>query len=386
MPLQHFPHFSDFPTQGQKTKIQPKNTKDRRKRLPMSTICHTRKCSHAHAEQPTTRQKSTTKHTPTEKHLPSTSRTRHLPHFSDFSTQGQKTKIQPKNTKDRRKSLPMSTICHTRKCSHANAEQPTTRQKSTTKHTPTEKHLPSTSRTRSPSPPLKRIFYPGSKDKIQPKNTKDRRKRLPMSTICHTRKCSHAHPELSYQQHATKARQNTHRQKNTFPPPRALARHLPHSSEFSTQGQKTRFNQKTQKTVASACRCLPFVTRESVPTRTLNYEYQQQAKFRFFFKQAKKARQNTHRQKTLSLRSEPHERHSTEKDKLSPLSRNAICLSWSNKAKDDSRTTPEDVIARKTREMGGARPSCSGPGRPRTRVRSAKQFPRTARNSKQGEG
>ena len=71
MPLQHFPHSSDFSTQGQKTKIQPKNTKDRRKRLPMSTICHTRKSSHAHPEQPTTRQKSTTKHTPTEKHLPS---------------------------------------------------------------------------------------------------------------------------------------------------------------------------------------------------------------------------------------------------------------------------------------------------------------------------
>ena len=223
----------------------------------------------------------------------------HFPHFSDFSTQGQNTKIQPKNTKDRRKRLPMSTICHTRKCSHAHPEQPTTRQKSTTKHTPTEKHLPSTSRTR----------------------------------------------------------------------------HLPHSSDFSTQGQKTRFNQKTRKAVASACRCLPFVTRSSVPTRTLNYQ-----------QQAKKARQNTHRQKTPSVRSEPHERQSTEKDKLSPLSRNAICLSWSNKAKDDPRTTPEDVIARKTRETGGACPSCSGPGRPRTRVRSAKQFPRTARNSKQREG
>ena len=110
----------------------------------------------------------------------------------------------------------------------------------------------------------------GQKTKIQPKNTKDRRKRLPMSTICHTRKCSHAHPELSYQQHAKKARQNTHRQKNTFPPPRALAI-SPTSAIFLPRVKRQRFNQKTQKTVARACRCLPFVTRESVPTRTLNY-------------------------------------------------------------------------------------------------------------------
>ncbi|CAM9741859.1 unnamed protein product, partial [Ascophyllum nodosum] len=65
--------------------------------------------------------------------------------------------------------------------------------------------------------PTSAIFLPRVKrQRFNQKRQKTVARRLPMSTICHTRKCSHAHPELSYQQHATKARQNTHRQKNTF--------------------------------------------------------------------------------------------------------------------------------------------------------------------------
>ena len=150
-------------------------------------------------------------------------------------------------------------------------------------------------------------------------------------------------------------------------PPRALAISPTHAI-FLPRVKRQRFNQQTQKTVASACRSLPFVTR------TLNNQ-----------QHAKKARQNTPTKKNPSLRSEPHERHNTEKDRLSPLSKTLFGSHGVDKAKDGSKVTPEDVLARKRRQTGGAAPPCSGPGRPRTRVRSAKSFPRTARNSEQRE-
>ena len=165
------------------------------------------------------------------------------------------------------------------------------------------------------------------------------------------------------------------------PPTTCPINYLAHSpspplKRFFYPGSKDKDSTKKQKRPSQALADLFHLSHAKVPTRTLNNQ-----------QHAKKARQNTHRQKK-HLPSAPSHTNDITRKKINchHFPKKLFPSHGADKAKDDSGTTPEDVLARKIRQTGGASPPCSGPGRPRTRVRSAKSFPRTARNSEQRDG